>query len=102
MKELINSHVSIVEFEAMFSKRKSNNGFKYDNCVEPSLVARVEKLYVIIYQKSYITNNTIGVNFAKAVLVDKKGKFKVNWARFIVKIKGMGARGHKGKMATKS
>jgi hypothetical protein len=74
MKELIISHASIVECEAMFGKRKSNNGFKYDNCVEPNLVARMEKLYVIIYQKLDITNNTIGVNFAKAVLVDKKRK----------------------------
>jgi hypothetical protein len=49
MKELINSHASIVECEAMFGKNNNNNGFKYDNCVEPCLVARVEKLYVIIY-----------------------------------------------------
>ncbi len=37
-------------------------------------MTRMEKLYVIIYQKLDITNNTIGVNFAKAVLVDKKRK----------------------------
>jgi hypothetical protein len=46
MKELIDSHASIDECETMFGKRKGNNGFIYDNCVELSLVARVEKLYV--------------------------------------------------------
>jgi hypothetical protein len=50
-KELIDSHASIVECEAVFGNRKNNNGFRYDNCVEPSLVASsVEELYVV-YQK---------------------------------------------------
>jgi hypothetical protein len=46
-KELIDSHASIAECEAMFGKKKGNNMFRYDNCVEPSLVARVEELYVV-------------------------------------------------------
>jgi len=101
-KELTYSHASIAKREAMFGKRKNNNGFKYDNCVEPSLVARVEELYDVVYQKSNTTNDTIRVSFAKAILVERKGKFKVNWACFATKVKGMGAKGHKGKVATKS
>jgi hypothetical protein len=101
-KEFIDSHASIVECEAMFGKRKGNNGFRYDNCVEPTLVARVEELYVVVYQKSNITNNTIGVSFAKVVLVERKGKFKVNWVHFVVEVKGIKARGHKGKVAIES
>jgi len=77
-KELTDSHECIVECEAMFGKREGNNGFRYDNCVEPTLVARMEELYVVIYHKSNITNNIIGVSFAKVVLVERKGKFKVN------------------------
>jgi hypothetical protein len=46
-KELIHSHACVAQCEAMFGKRKNNNGFKYDNYVELSLVARVEKLYVV-------------------------------------------------------
>jgi len=38
----------------------------------------VEELYVVVYQKSNIINNTIGLSFARAVLVERKGKFKVN------------------------
>jgi hypothetical protein len=85
----------------MFGKKKGNNGFRYDNCVEPTLVVRVEELYVVVYQKSNITN-TIGVSFARVVLVERKGKFKVNWVHFVVEVKGIGARGHKGKVAVES
>jgi hypothetical protein len=58
-KELIDSHASIVVCEAMFGKKKCNNGFRYDNCVELTLVARGEELYVIVSHKSNITNNII-------------------------------------------
>jgi len=78
-----------------------NNGFRYDNFVEPTLVAKVEELYVVVYQKSNI-NNTIGMSFAKVVLVEKKGKFKVNWVHFVAEIKGIEARGHKGKVVVKN
>jgi len=77
-KELIDSHASIVVCEAMFGKRKGNNRFRYDNCVEPILVARVEESYVVVYQKPNIINNTIGVSSARVVLVERKGKLKVN------------------------
>jgi len=101
-KELIDSHTSIAECEAVFGKRKDNNGFRYDNCVELSLVARVEELYVVVYRRSNITNNTIGVSFARVVFVERKGKFKVNWVHFIVEVKGIEARGHNGKVAVKN
>jgi hypothetical protein len=48
-KELIDSHISIAKCEAMFGKKNNNNGFKYDNCVEPNLVTKVEELYVVVY-----------------------------------------------------
>jgi hypothetical protein len=101
-KELIDSHAFIAECEAMFGKKKGNNGFRYYNCVEPTLVARVEELYVVVYYKSNITNNTIGVSFARVVLVERKGKFEVNWVHFVVEIKGIKAGGHKGKVAVES
>jgi len=66
------------------------------------LVARVEELYVVVYQKSNITNNTIGVSFARVVLVERKGKFKVNWVHFVVEVKGIETRGHKGKVDVES
>jgi hypothetical protein len=36
------------------------------------------------------------------VLVERKGKFKVNWVHFVVEVKGIEARGHKGKVATEN
>jgi hypothetical protein len=95
-KELKDSHASITKCEAMFGKRKDNN------CVEPNLVARVEDLYVVVYQKSNITNNTLGVSFVRVVLVERKGKFKVNLAPFVAKVKGIEVRGYKGKVAVKN
>jgi hypothetical protein len=86
----------------MFGKRKGNNGFRYDNCVELILVARVEELYVVVYQKPNITNNTIGVNFARVVLVERKGKLKVKWAHFVAEVKGIETRRHKGKVVVEN
>jgi hypothetical protein len=101
-KELTDSHAFIVECEAMFGKRIGNNEFRYDNCVEPTLVARVEELYVVVYHKSNIINNTIGVSFARVVLVERNGKLEVNWAHFVAELKGIEARRHKGKVAVES
>jgi hypothetical protein len=38
------------------------------------------------------------VSFARVVLVERKGKFKVNWVHFVAEVKGIEARGHKGKV----
>jgi len=84
-KEQTYSHASITKCEAMFGKRKDNIGFRYDNCVEHSLVAKMKELYVFI-KKSNIINKIIGVSFAKVVLVKRKGKFKVNWVHFVTNV----------------
>jgi hypothetical protein len=42
------------------------------------------------------------VSFVKVVLVKRKGKFKVNWACFATQVKGIKAKGHKGKVVAKS
>jgi hypothetical protein len=72
-KEIIDAHASIEDCEVVFGKIKGSNGFRYDVCKDTKFVARVQSLYVIVYQKLKITNNTIGVNFAKAILLRKKG-----------------------------
>ncbi len=64
------------------AREKGDNGFRYENCVEPSLVARMEELYIVVDQESNITNNTFGVSFARVVLVERKGVFKVKWVLF--------------------
>jgi hypothetical protein len=77
-KEKIDLHASMVDCEVMFGKKKGSNGFKLDGCKDVDVVARIQKLYTTIYQKTKITNNTIGVSFPKAVIVEKRGRFKVN------------------------
>ncbi len=54
-------------------------------------------MYIVVYHKIEITNNTIGVSFAKAIIVEKRGRFKINWALFAAQVSNMGGRRHKGK-----
>jgi hypothetical protein len=42
------------------------------------------------------------VSFARVVFVERKGKFKVNWAHFVIEVKGIEARGYNGKVATEN
>ncbi len=90
-------HASLANCEVLFGKKKGSNGFKLDGCKDVSVVARVLDLYRVVHQKIKITNNTIGVNFVKAVIVERRGRFKVNWALFAAQVSSMGARWHKGK-----
>jgi hypothetical protein len=77
-KEITDLHASLANYEVLFGKKKGSNGFKLDGCKDVSVVARVLDLYRVVHQKIEITNNTIGVNFAKAVIVERRGRFKVN------------------------
>jgi hypothetical protein len=96
-KEITDLHAFLANCEVLFGKRKGSNGFKLDGCKDVSVVVRVQDLYIVVHQKIEITNNTIGVNFAKAVIVERRGRFKVNYAFFVAQVSGMGARWHKGK-----
>jgi hypothetical protein len=42
------------------------------------------------------------VSFAKVVFVERKGRFKVNWAHFVTEVKGIEARGYNGKVVAKN
>ncbi len=42
------------------------------------------------------------MSFARVVFIERKRKFKVNLAHFVAEVKGIEARGHKGKVAIKS
>jgi hypothetical protein len=57
----------------------------------------IQELYPIVYQRSKITNNTIGLHFAKGLLIERKGVFKVNRAHFAEQVQSMGSRRHKAK-----
>jgi hypothetical protein len=36
------------------------------------------------------------------VLVERKEKLKVNWVRFVIEVKGIEVRGHKGKVVVEN
>lgn len=48
-KEITNAHASFKDYETVFGKIKSSNGFRYDVCKDFKLVARVQSLYATIY-----------------------------------------------------
>jgi len=45
------------------------------------LIAKIQELYIIVYQKEKITNNIIALRFTMGLLVKKK-RYVVNWALF--------------------
>ncbi len=48
-KEFNDNHASIEDCEVLFSERKGSNGFKFDPCNDNVLVAKVQKLYGVVY-----------------------------------------------------
>jgi hypothetical protein len=49
------------------------------------VVAKVQELFEVVYQKKEITNGTIGVTFAK-VVVFEKGREDVNWVLYVAQV----------------
>jgi hypothetical protein len=73
-------------------QEKMAQWLKYESCGDARLIARIQELYPLVYQKTKIINNSIFVNLACGLLVERK-KFKVNWARFVEQVQTMGSRG---------
>ncbi len=48
-KDLNDSRVSMEECECLLGPRKSKNGFKVTNCIELSVVAKIQELWPIEY-----------------------------------------------------
>jgi hypothetical protein len=96
-KKLANDNiVSVVDYKAIFGKRKRSNGLKLDICCDPNVVTRVQELYEVVYQKKKITNGTTGVTFTKVVIFEKGGK-DVNWALYATQVQSMGTKRHKNR-----
>jgi hypothetical protein len=63
-------------------------------CGDVGLIARIQELYLLVHQKTEVTNNSIFVSFTPSLLAERK-TFKVIWARFVEQVQTMSARGHK-------
>ncbi len=72
-KKIDDKVASLTECRALWGIWNSRNGFKYESCNNLVLIARIQELYIIVYQKEKITNNIIAFRFTKGVLVKKKG-----------------------------
>ncbi len=91
-KELTYEQVFVTNLECLWGQKKSRNGFKVNDYIDPNLVAKIKELWPLVYQKEKIINGSISLSFAKGVLV-KKNKFKVNWVCYASQAQGMGGRG---------
>ena len=74
-------YASKKECEALWGKRKSNNGFRYTMHEDESLKTRIEELIRQVYQRKQTPNSDINISFACGVLAERKG-FNINWAKF--------------------
>jgi len=93
-KELIDEKISIANLECLWGQKKSRNGFKVNNCIDPNLVTTIQELWPLVYEKSKVTNGSISISFAKGVLTENN-KFKVTWVYYASQAQVMGRRGHK-------
>jgi hypothetical protein len=48
-KEFINEQVSMANLECLWGQKKSRNGFKVSNCIDPYLIVRIQKLQPLVY-----------------------------------------------------
>jgi hypothetical protein len=58
-KELDDTHASFQDCELLWGKKKRNNGFKYETCNDVELWARIQKLYLLVYQKLEKSQTTL-------------------------------------------
>jgi hypothetical protein len=74
-------YASKKEYEKLWGKRKSNNGFRYTTHEDEALKTRIETLIRQVYQRKQTQNSDINLTFALGVLAERKG-FSINWAKF--------------------
>jgi len=55
-----------------YGARGNKIGFKYESCGDARLIARIQKLYPLVYQKKKNTKNSIFVSFAHDLLAKRK------------------------------
>jgi hypothetical protein len=48
-KELNDEQVSIANLECLWGQKKSRNGFKVRDYIDPNLIARIQELWPLVY-----------------------------------------------------
>jgi hypothetical protein len=60
----------------------NKNGHRYIQCLELELTAKVEKLWMIMHQKSYVlASRFITLSMARGIMCEEKGK-QLNWVAY--------------------
>jgi hypothetical protein len=60
----------------------NKNGHHYIDCSDPKLIAKVERLWMIVHQKPYVlTSRIIKLGMARRIVCEMNGK-QLNWATY--------------------
>ncbi len=79
----VSKDVTLEDVLNIFGQVVNRNGYNYVHCENPELVAKVEILLMIIYQKSCVPITwIILVGVARGIVCEENGK-KMNWAAYV-------------------
>jgi hypothetical protein len=71
-----------LEVEAFFNGLVNKNGYKYMQCGDLELIARIKNLWMVFHQKTWQPSSClIPITMAKGIIC-KKGNHVMNWALF--------------------
>ncbi len=75
--------VTMEEIHKYFGPVHNKNGYSYVFNENPEIIAKVESLWMIIHQKTYVpASRIIFLGMARRVVMDLKGD-KMNWVMYI-------------------
>jgi hypothetical protein len=61
--------------EKCFGHVVNKNGHRYTECLDPELIMKVGKLWMIVHQKLYVlVSKIITLNMARGTVCEEKGK----------------------------
>jgi hypothetical protein len=92
-KEFNDEHASLEECEKKWGKKTLKDGFKHLHYKYSSFIARVQKLWPLVYQKDEVINNIVSLTFTNGVLVEKI--VAMNWAKVAIEALKQGGGSHK-------
>jgi hypothetical protein len=72
-----------LEVEAFFSGLLNKNGYKYMQCGDLELIARIKNLWMVLHKKTWQPSScSIPIAMARGMICKKKGSHVMNWALF--------------------
>jgi hypothetical protein len=69
------------EVETLFGELVNKNSYKYMQCGDPKLIARIKNMWMVFHKKTWLPSSHLIPNaMAKGIICEKKGSHVMNWA----------------------